>query len=79
MGQRLCGSQNGLLAQLHENTGIYCPVALRLPGLQNTPGRPDKAFTPLSGITHHQKSKGCARICVTRGRRKVWRGAKPRQ
>ncbi|EHC86067.1 hypothetical protein LTSEUGA_5243 [Salmonella enterica subsp. enterica serovar Uganda str. R8-3404] len=38
-----------------------------------------EAFTPLSGITHHQKSKGCARICVTRGRRKVWRGAKPRQ
>ncbi|EHC60232.1 hypothetical protein LTSEMIN_5574, partial [Salmonella enterica subsp. enterica serovar Minnesota str. A4-603] len=30
VGQRLCGSQNGLLAQLHEDTGIYCPVALRL-------------------------------------------------
>ncbi|QUJ04068.1 hypothetical protein KCP78_18985 [Salmonella enterica subsp. enterica] len=29
----------------------------------------DKRVTPLSGITHHQKSKGCARICVTRGRR----------
>ncbi|RIP51740.1 hypothetical protein A2I34_03360 [Salmonella enterica] len=75
----MCGSQNGLLAQLHENTGIYCPVALRLPGLQNAPGRPDKAFTPLPGITHQKKRKGCARICVTRERKKVGGGAKPRQ
>ncbi|EHY68073.1 hypothetical protein SEHO0A_03826 [Salmonella enterica subsp. houtenae str. ATCC BAA-1581] len=54
-------------------------MALRLPGLPDAPGKLDKAFTPPSGITHHQKSKGCARICVTRGRRKAWRGATPRQ
>ncbi len=77
MGQRLCGSQNGLPGANYMRTPAYiarwhCATAYR-----TLPGRPDKAFTPLSGITHHQKSKGCARICVTRGRRKVWRGAKP--
>ncbi|PKQ49628.1 hypothetical protein CXH12_09110 [Citrobacter portucalensis] len=41
--------------------------------------RLDKAFYAAIRQTHQSKSKGCARICVTRGNCGCWRGAKPHQ
>ncbi|QUI99045.1 hypothetical protein KCP74_05925 [Salmonella enterica subsp. enterica] len=66
--QRLCGSQMCLPGAMEAAEKLLRHMAARRHCAYRPTGHlwPDKAFTPLSGITHHQKSKGCARICAVR-------------